>query len=106
MWRPDKGGDFQKLAYGSETLHMTSEGCRGMFEGEFADMRADNIAHVNGGTRDPVQCGQTGREDPHRRERKLVRAELTIFLRKKIASIQWRIILFHLCYANISQVLY
>ena len=36
MW-PDKGGDFQKLSYGSETLWLTSGGLGEMFEGDFAD---------------------------------------------------------------------
>ena len=33
----DKGGDFQKFPYVSETLHKTSEGLGELFEGDFAD---------------------------------------------------------------------
>ena len=36
----NKGGDFQKLSYGSETLGITSEGLGEMFEGDFANMCA------------------------------------------------------------------
>ena len=45
-----KGGHFQKLSYGSETLHMTSEGLGQMFEGDFADTCANKfpIALIGG----------------------------------------------------------
>ena len=42
----DKGGDFQKFSYGSETLGMTSEGLGEMFEGDFADLCAKNSSFL------------------------------------------------------------
>ena len=45
------GEDFQNLLYGSETMHMTSEGLREMSEGHFPDMCAEKFSQT--------QCSRT-----------------------------------------------
>ena len=37
-----RGVGIQRLSFGSETIHMTSEGLGEMLEGDFADIWADN----------------------------------------------------------------
>ena len=55
---------------------MPSDGLEGMYEGDFSDACAEKIPLVSmGGTSDPIQCGQTGSEDPIRAcrfQRKLI----------------------------------
>ena len=46
-----KGRDFQKLSYGSESLHMASGGLGEKFESDFADICADKFPLMSMGGR-------------------------------------------------------
>ena len=59
-----KGGYFEKLCYGSETLNINPEGLGEMFKIDSADTCAENISLVSMGLRGGSSVRRFRSEDP------------------------------------------